>query len=441
MVMRRVAAVFVVWGVVLAGCAGYSGESTTAESPSSTDQATTTLGDATTAVTVPSTTTAAASTTAPATTTASAARPVTVDPNLPDAESGDLVDWDAVGPGWTLALYDATDLGTWDPAPTVLYLVDPSGTRYEVGSWPTFPYPDWIVDWAGTGDTALLPSILPPSEDRVALIVDLRTGAVTGSITLPDDSYARPVSFTTPTGRNLVVLADDGVTQRVERRDRSGSLLAVLSEQSVPADAGDGLGWLYGFDGTFALVKHSGGIDYVDNDGTFVRSLWTPMAHRCWPARWWTADSFLARCTGEGPAFPHEYYSQLWILKTDGTAGTPLNEIPSDPILNVDFGLVNAWPTATGTLAQSSGDCGAGTIDEIAADGSFSSIGVGGTGNDSLISVEGDHMVVLESNECDGADARLIETDLSGAVIRELVPRIGNAWGVRDAATLSTVYP
>ena len=360
---------------------------------------------------------------------------MTVDPNLPTAQGGHLVDWDAVGPGWILALYDASDLVTVTPGPTVLYLVDPAGTRYEVAAFPSGPSGVFgIADWAGTGDDALV-----HRNFERASIIDLRTGTETSTIALPLGPYGSPVSFTSPTGTNTVVLTDDGTIQRVERRNRSGSVLAVLGEQPTPAYAPDGLEWLYGHDGTFALIKHSGGIELVENDGTFVRDLWTPMAHICTPVRWWTADSFVAACFGQGPAFPHDYYNQVWILKTDGTAGAPLNEIPPGPIIEVDFGLSDAWSTPTDTFAQWSGDCGVFGVDVIAPDGSFSSMGSGVIGR--MISIDGDRMAVLESLACDASEARLVAVDLSGTVTAELVPRIGNAYGVRDAATLTTVYP
>ena len=101
--------------------------------------------------------------------------------------------------------------------------------------------------------------------------------AGSGTVALPFDYYGPPAAFTSPTGKNVVVLTDDGTTQRVERRTRSGAVLAVLREQTSPSDVRRSLEWLYGYDGTFALIKTAGGIEFVENDGTFVRDLWTPM--------------------------------------------------------------------------------------------------------------------------------------------------------------------
>jgi len=436
--MRRTAILLVAGCLLVLGCTETTDDSTTVPSSTTSTEATTsttsttstTLGSSTTSVPAPTTTTAASSTTSPPTTVAS--RPVTVDPNLPAAVGGHLVDWNAVGPGWILALYDASDIVAAVTHPTVLYLIDPAGTPYEVGSWPSGPYE--IADWAGTGDAALL-----LSNGSDAVIVDLRTGAETAAVALPLGSYGRPVSFTAPTGTNVVVLTDDGTTQRVERRNRSGSVLAILGEQPTPATARDGLEWLYGHDGTFVLIKHAGGIELVSNDGTFIRDLWTPMAHTCTPKRWWSDDSFVAACVGEGPAFPHNWYHQVWLLKTDGTAGAPLTEIPAGAIPVVDMGYFDGWQIPTQTYVQWVGDCGVAGIGTVAPDGSVTMIG--GGENRRFVSVDGSQITVLGSLQCDTSEARLIATDLSGVETGVLIPRIGNAWGVRSAATLTTVYP
>ena len=441
--MRRIAILLIAGCLLVLGCGDTADDSTTVPSSTTSIEVTTsttstspstTLGSSTTSVPA-STTTTASSTTALSTTTPPttvAPLPVTVDPNLPAAVGGHLVDWDAVGPGWILALYDASDIVAAVTHPTVLYLIDPGGTLYEVGSWPSGPYE--IADWAGTGDAALL-----PINGSNAVVVDLRTGTEIATVALPPGPYGLPVSFTAPTGTNVVVLTDDGTTQRVERRNRSGSVLALLGEQPTPTTARDGLEWLYGHDGTFAIIKHAGGIELVSNDGTFIRDVWTPMAHTRTPKRWWSNDSFVAACVGEGPAFPHNWYHQVWILKTDGTAGVPLTEIPAGAIPVVDMGYFDGWQIPSQTYAQWIGDCGTAGIGTVAPDGSVTMIG--GGENQRLVSVDGSQITVLGSLQCDSSEARLIATDLRGVETGVLTPRIGDAWGVRSAATLSTVYP
>lgn len=436
--MHRLMVLLVTGGLLLTACNGTTVDSTvpaettsTAPSTTTTTPTTTTVreGASSTTTTLATTTTQAASTT----TTTIAVRAVTEHPNLPDAESGQLVDWNLVGPLWTLALYDARGVTTMTAGPTVLYLVDPDGTRYEVASWPMGgPYA--IADWAGTGDTALV-----LRADNQAAIVDLRTGIETGTVPLPADYYGSPITFTLPTGRNLVVLTDDGTTQRVVRRDRGGSVLAVLGEQATPDDYRLGLEWLYGYDGTFALIKTAGGIELVENNGTFVRDLWTPMGRTCTPVRWWTADSFLASCLGDGPAFGHDFYSQLWILETDGTAGDILTALPPGPIPVVDFGFIDAWRLPSQTIVQWSGDCGAANVQELAADGSATPLG--GTSSHRFVEADASGMTILGWLACDGSEGWLYRADPSGNEVVELVPRVGDAWGVTDAASLAVVYP
>ncbi len=437
--MRRLMVLFVL-GVLLVACSGSADEPATSTDPGSTPASSsstaTSVAPAST-TTVPTTTTAettttgATTTSAPTTTTTTVAeRPVTEHPNLPSALGGHLVDWDAVGPGWFLVLYDTMDMVAATPGPTVLYLVSPSGDRYEVATWASGPYD--ILDWAGTGDAAMV-----LHNGGVAAIVDLRTGVETSTIALPPDWYSDPASFTSPTGMNVVVLTDDGTTQRVERRDRSGAVLAVLGEQASPSDVRDSLGWLYGYDGTFALIRHAGGIEYVANDGTFVRDLWTPMAHRCSPVRWWDADTFVAACIGEGPAFPDDY-SQVWLLETDGTAGSPLTTIPPGPIAVVDFGHSDAWEVPGHTIAQWWGDCGSAGVREVAADGSVTSPFLA---NGRFLEIDGSEMVLQQWAACDMSEGLVVRVDFSGAETAELVPRIGDSWGVRDAESLAAMYP
>ena len=437
--MHRLMILLVTWGLFVSACTGTTEESTVPTATSSTAQTTTTttldVATSTVTETPSSTTTLATPTTAPTTTTTTiAARPVTEDPNLPSAQGGHLVDWNLVGPRWTLALYDAGDMMMSTGTPTVLYLVDPEGTRYEVASWSSSARPYEILDWAGSGDSALL-----NRDGTEAVIVDLRTGAETGTVPLPFDYYGSPSSFTSPTGKNVVVLTDDGTTQRVERRTRSGSVLAVLGEQSTPTDVRRGLEWLYGYDGTFALIKTASGIELVDNDGTYVRDLWTPMGRTCTPVRWWTTDSFLASCLGDGSAFGHDFYSQLWILETDGTAGDVLTAIPPGSIPVVDFGFVDAWRLPSQTIVQWSGDCGAANVRELAADGSTTPLG--GTSSHRFVEADASGMTILAWQSCDGSEGWLYQADPSGNEVLELVPRVGDAWGVTDAASLATVYP
>ena len=59
----------------------------------------------------------------------------------------------------------------------------------------------------------------------------------------------------------------------------------------------------------------------------------------------------MAAWVGEGPAFPHNWYHQVWILKTDGTAGAPLTEIPPGAVPVVDMGYLDGWQVPSQTYA------------------------------------------------------------------------------------------
>ncbi len=105
--------------------------------------------------------------------------------------------------------------------------------------------------------------------------------------------------------------------------------------------------------------------------------MWVPADTDCYPKRWWDADTYLAACYGRAPgAAPlddygnlHHHYGRLWLLETDGSAGTPLTAFPAEPPFVGDYGYGDAWPVGDETLLQWSGDCGAAAIRLLQPDG------------------------------------------------------------------------
>ena len=110
------------------------------------------------------------------------ARPVTSGNYLPPANALTEDALDGVGAGWVLAIHsdDAyADGGLFTPGDSVLYLIEPDGTQYEVANLDSFGWdsPD-LVAWSGPRDLALL------VEDRSELhVVSLVTGAIVNSWT------------------------------------------------------------------------------------------------------------------------------------------------------------------------------------------------------------------------------------------------------------------
>lgn len=416
-------------------------------SPVTTSPATTLPPPLTTTTLAPTTTTLPATTTAPPTTTTTLpAAPVHSGPTIPAALSRSAVPWGDVGPGWHLVLYDSSrfDGAVVEEGPTLLYVADPDGTLYEIAAWDGFPKPWTILDWRPDGTEALVRlGGGPAGPDRIERI-ELTTGtADTLHEITPAEAgtFSRLAGYTRPTGANHVVFRNDGTTERVERRNPDGVLLAMLWEQ--PAVAGpDAPTWLYGFDGTTAVIGHEAGMALVANDGTPIRDLWVPMGRICTPVRWWTATRLLASCRGLGPAFPHDYYHQLWLLEIDGTAGTPLDSIPAAEIPVVDFGHVDAWATTAGVRLQWRGDCGAAAVRSLAADGSAVAMAASFVAQGyEMVEVADGRLTILGWADCGGDGGELLSTDVDLGDTVVLIPRLAGVPGVVDAAGLAEVYP
>ncbi len=433
--------------VLIAGCG-----------PPETDSTSTAPTLSTTTLTDTSTTLAESETTLPETTTTTSA--ASVDSNVPPSMSREEIPWPEVGDGWYVALYDSSQVdpdggGEIVEGPVVLFLVDSDGNRYEVSSWPAGDGPWWLTDAVGT--TALVEGSGATLDDFEWQVVDLMTGAATPvhTVSFPESAYSfgPSVALTRPSGANIVVYRSDGTDEWLERRSVDGTVLDVVYQQPY-VDGVESLRWMYGYDGTSLLVTHHGGIVEVSNTGEVLGENWVPPDHRCEPVRWWDADTFLAVCYGQGPGSapidtdgnPHTYYGRLWLLETDGSAGTAMTEYPTEPPIVVDFGYHDAWPAGSETLIQWSGDCGSSQVATLQPDGTGvfieidvpESIVADGVG---MVDVMDDEVTVYGWEGCGGWVGALFVTDLEGEHLRDLVPIVGDSLGVIGARGLATVYP
>lgn len=385
---------------------------------------------------------------------------MTVDPYLPAASGRSQVPWAEVGPGWHVVLYDSSKADPTSEAevregPAVLYLVDDSGVLYEVGVWPAGSYPA-LVD--ATANSALIVRTGATVDDTLYEVVDLLTGTVSDvyEVGWPESSYVNTwphAALTRPTGANTVVLRSDGSDEWLERRSPDGTVITTVYTQPL-VEGERSLSWLYAPTGTSLVVAHHGGIAEVSNDGSTVNELWLPQDTRCDPVRWWDADTFLAACYGRGPASapadeygdPALWYGKLWLLETDGSGGVPLTEFPPYPPIVVDFGYSDAWPTATGTFLQWSGDCGASQVATLNPDGTGTFLDIAlpaGLIADgvAMVDIVGDRMAVHGWQGCDASVGSLFTVDLNGGNLDVLVSAIGDARGVVDVVGLADVYP
>lgn len=111
---------------------------------------------------------------------------VTSDPSLPGASPLPDGIWDETGPGWVLATYRAEASGAGEHAvgPQVVYLVAPSGERYQVLELPQEPavrLEEWV---AGANTATVLPGAWDPSGSWTGSdwsTLSLTTGEVTSN--------------------------------------------------------------------------------------------------------------------------------------------------------------------------------------------------------------------------------------------------------------------
>lgn len=454
--MSRRLLVPVILLLVAASCGGGGGAPVGTSAAASTTTAatpTTQAGGASTPTTTTSgstTTTESSTTTAPTTTTTTTAPTTTTTiavaagPNLPEARSISVIPWDQVGAGWYVLLYDSSRADPSLDRAVYLYLVGPDGTRYQITAWAPPDKPWEISDVRPDGSAAII-LMDNSAHDRVYQYVDLHMGTkqtvYTWTPAVGIDAPIDAVTFTRPTGRNLVVWRSDGVDESLERRGIGGPNLGTVYRQAY-GGYGSLLHWLYGYDGTKLVVAHSGGMALVRNDGTLIRELWVPMAHVCEPVRWWDGHTILTRCRGQGPAFPHDYYNQLFLIPDDGTGGTEYTAMVG-PIDVVDFGYIDAWPAGSKTLLQWSGDCGAGAVFVRQADGTGVQLSVPGVTGDGvqMVDVVDGQVALYVWQGCDQWIGALEAIDTGGVFLHHLVPVVGDARGVVSVRGLATVYP
>jgi hypothetical protein len=368
------------------------------------------------------------------------------------------VPWEEVGAGWYLVLYDSAPVDPWvdgelHEGPMGLFLVNRDAERYLVATWPADDKPWEIVDAAGT---SVLVGGRPSMDDDFQVEwIDLVTGArrLAGTAGIPTREVTEALfpRLVLPSGEAVTVFISDGTTEWLERRSWEGETLGVLFTQAQ-VESPSGLRWLDRADGASVVVLHREGGTEVTPAGEVLRDLWVPADTDCYPKRWWDADTYLAACYGRVPgAAPlddygnlHHHYGRLWLLETDGSAGTPLTAFPAEPPFVGDYGYRDAWPVGDEVLLQWSGDCGAAAIRLLQPDGTVEPLQVEApdemTGG-AMVDVIDGVVAVYGWEGCDGYVGALFTVDLTGHLVRDLFPVPEGARGIRTVRGLAGVFP
>lgn len=270
------------------------------------------------------------------------------------------IPWSEVGPGWTLATWNAAkpmhgggDAEPGEPTPydstDTLFLVSPEGGRYPITTFtpPADGHNPELADWSGDGSRALFYSDGPGLTTDI-IEVDLHTGKQTSFNV--DGNYMNP-RYTRPEGKAVLLGASESV-------ERPASLIRVdlagnhqLTYRVGELESTYRGGFLATPDGTQLVLGTESGLALMNNDGTPGKAL--PVAgHSCFPSRWFDPDSTIAiaSCHDEIGA------SNLWLIPVDGGDPTPLTA-PSDGEGEY-LGAGAAWPLNDGIFVQAYGPCG-----------------------------------------------------------------------------------
>jgi hypothetical protein len=384
---------------------------------------------------------AGCSTTAPAGTNGAAptTTPGPATGAAPKAAHGDeaaleTVPWDQVGPGWVLATWTQVPAtwtsGAFQGAATTLYLVDPSGDRYPI---TTFPAPGKttgpaLVDWSGDGERALL---YDQSADKpTPIVVDLHTGSQT-AVPIQGSAQFAP-SFTLPSGKAVLLARQDDNSNQpptLERVDLAGQReLLFPTDKLGSAFSGS---YLPTPDGTQLLLgTDAGSVVLMGNDGTVVRKFAFSGLTHCHPLRWWD-DAGATALVGCGSDLADQ--PQLWLMPISGGTPTALTAP------NTQEGDFDAWHVTAGTFVQTAYQCSSYVLEKLNADGTTSRVAVPGTdpgGSIFVIGASSDDLIVRAALSC-GPGQALIDWDPAANTSTVLLGPTVNGGSVTNAV----MYP
>lgn len=370
------------------------------------------------------------------TTTSTAPAPVTVEAGLPSALSRSSIPAASIDQGWVVALYSAAPDDMSTDGTVVVYLVSPSGDRYELAVFPAGSglRPVGVGNLANSGEHAFLVGWDPAAPDRRTILsIAVPSGTITQVKSF--DFTIPAIGSTLPTGRDVVMsrtTAGQSGEDILDVYRQSGALFSEIVRRPVDYPP---LSWLYALDGTELLVGESDGIHVYSNQGVDTRMLAAlPGGGVCAPVRWWDSTTVLASCVPQWVATANGSYGVLWLFPFDGSAPTRLTVDPPVGFPVVDYGHANAWKTSGGTVLQWWGDGGFRVLHLLGSGGSSTPIAYQGAGQPWVIAQSGNDLVVHATGAfgLDFGPLLLVRPD--GSVVRELVPQVPGRQGVTSVA-------
>jgi hypothetical protein len=335
------------------------------------------------------------------------------------------VPWAKVGPGWSLVMYSAAQGGEGIKAkagPMTLYLVDPSGGRYRMFTWPAHSREtQWqLIAWSGDSRRAMFVpnNELYNSVREQVIQLQLRTGKVT-SFTLPAGVTA--VGYTRPDGLNILADRGAGIAPTARGTLMRFSLTGRL--QKTLATVG-GLGNVaYQPAGLELAAGSKNGITLVSNAGGVIRRLSVPgVRDGCEAVRWWSASTILASCAVPGTPGP-----ELWLVPAGGATPTALT--PARRGNSFDQGDFNAWQLSSGLYLDGVSACGTLVIGKQPAHGPEQLVSVPGAASSLIYTATRTRLLVERLGGCNPG-ASLVWLNPATHQMTVAVPVHGLQWGV-----------
>lgn len=330
-----------------------------------------------------------AATTPPATTptTAPVAPPLARGKQGP----GSAIPWNAVGPGWSVALWNA---GSTSQGTTV-FVVDPAGGRYAAATIPSSIQYPVIADWSGDKHRILVSYTSSTTGGTSVIDLDLTTGATLGNFALNGLGSVRTVNFSRPDG--LAIIAGSyqsrgGRPVRWQRYSPTGSVEMTFPE-TFPK-VGDTMDTAVETpDGNSIVIGATKGVALVSNNGSVEAEMPVPgVTSGCEVMRWWQPGEVLAQCSTEAA-------QAFWAIPVAG--GAPTKIVPASN----QGDAFNVWEVG-GVLYAQEGACGTVWIDTLSPTGVPTRVNVPGasaSGSQQLVGVNGNDIEVRAASSCDTA--------------------------------------
>jgi hypothetical protein len=188
--------------------------------------------------------------------------------------------------------------------------------------------------------------------------------------------------------------------------------------------------WIYGQDGTFAVVSHNG-LSRVSADGSTTTPIPLPAGTlECWPVRWWDGSQLLARCTDDlgpdaaDPGFLRRTSDNMWLISMTGQLPQRLSSYVSKD--GFDYGIDDVWDVAGTRYAWWARTCPGAPFGVLGSSGTVTAL----TQDVTAVAHWGTMFEAWYNKNCGDPGSELVFVNGSDGSTRMILPRVGDTAGV-----------